>query len=274
MKKPKISVVLPVFNAEKYIGAAIQSVLDQSFADFELIIVDDASTDSTPLIINTYAKSDSRIKVITNKKNLYIAQALNKGISHAKSAVIARMDADDICLPQRFKRQYWLLTQNPNVAVVGCNIIIIDEDGNEIGKRKYYSDSDMLKKRIFRYSPFAHPTTMFRKAVFDESGGYDPKWSPSEDIDLWIKIGKKYEFANIQDFEFKYRVFSDSHSNKKLRKVELMTIQLRYNAATRYGYKGSIGDIFYNIVELLTVYLIPVTFRYKLFNLVRNKGII
>lgn len=271
---PKVSVLMPAYNAEKYIAEAIESILSQTFKDFEFIIIDDASTDNTWKLIKQHAKKDKRIRAYRNEKNLNIAGTLNKGIKLAKSEIIARMDADDISLPARLSEQYKYLTDHKNVAVIGGDIILIDEDGNTLHKRTYEHNSKKMKKNIFRYLPFAHPTTMYRKNVVEEFGLYDKSKSPSEDMDLWIKIGTKHDFGSISKPIFKYRTFLKSSSNKKLRWVEINTIKMRFFAATKYGYMPSFTDIIYNLIQLATVYIMPAKTRVDLFNYLRSKNLI
>lgn len=269
--KPEISVVMPAYNAEEYVTEAIESILNQTFTDFEFIVVNDASTDKTLDIITAFAQKDKRIKIINNQKNLYIAGALNKGIEAAQGKYIARMDADDVSMPNRLQSQYDLLEQDSGIAVAGGNILLIDKNGKDIGYRTYPATNKELKARMFKHSPFAHPTTMYRRDVFNEFGGYNPVWSPSEDIDLWFKIGSKYKFASVPEYIFKYRYFSDSSSNKKIRHVELITLQMRYNAMRILGYKPGLTDIIFNILQFVTLWIIPAKVRMQMFNLIRNK---
>src|SRR3989338_10028386 len=213
--KPLISVVMPAHNVQKYIGSSIESVLNQSFKKLELIIVNDASSDKTLDIIRSFAKKDSRIKVVNNDTILNIARSLNKGISLASSNIIARMDADDIALPNRLELQYKLINSSKNIAVVGSDIVIINSVGNEIGLRKYPESSGELKNCLFKYSPFAHPVVMFRKNVFEEVGGYNPKYSPTEYLDLWFRMGMNYEFKSIPKLLLRYRLNEKSSSHKE-----------------------------------------------------------
>lgn len=271
---PKVSWVMPVYNGEKYLRPALDSILAQTFKNWELVIVNDASTDSTPSICKEYAEKDPRIRTLTNGKNLHIGGSLNKGISAARADLIARMDADDICLPQRLEKQIKVFEENKDIAVVGSYIVLIDEEGKEKGIREYATEDMELKRKILRYSPFAHPTVMFKKSIVEEFGGYDRQKSPSEDIDLWFKIGTKYKFANVAEPLLKYRVFAESHSNKKLRNVEINTLQMRLNAVKNLGYKAKFLDILYNFAEFSTIYFMPAKFRIWLFNFLRNTGII
>ena len=273
-KAPLISVIMPAYNAEKYIGEAIESILNQTLKDFELIIINDASTDSTGNIIKSYAEKDSRIVVLVNENNLNIAGSLNRGISVAKGTFIARMDADDIALPERLEMQAKVMSENPQVAVVGNDIQLINESGVVIGYRHYPTDSKSLKRVIFRYSPFAHPTVLIRAACIKEVGDYDKTKSPSEDVDMWFRLGMKYDFKSIPKGLLKYRVFLNSTSNKSLRRVELLTFKMRLNAVAKLGYSVGPVDVVYNILQFLSMHLMNSSTRVRLFNFLRNRKII
>ena len=265
-----VSVVMPAYNAETHIEEAINSILRQTYKDFEFIIINDASTDSTLDIIKKFSKKDKRIQIISNKRNLNIGKSLNLGVAKSQGKYIARMDADDISFPNRLAQQVQLLNNNPKVAVTGGDIVLIKEDGTILHTRKYESNSERMKKNIFRFSPFAHPTTMYRKNIFDEFNGYDPAKSPSEDIDLWIKIGSKYDFGSVTSPTLYYRTYVKSSSNKKLRQVELNTIKMRYTAYREYGYKPSLLDIMLNVCQFVTIWIFPASIRIGLFNLIRS----
>ncbi len=274
MQNPKISVVMPVYNCEKYVDEAIESVLNQTFKDFELIIINDGSTDNTLEKIKKYEKTDERIRIINNEKNLRIATSLNNAIDIARADIIARMDGDDISLPTRFEKQYKLMQSDENLGVVGCNMITIDKDGKDIGMRRYSTNPEFLKKSVFRYSPFAHPATMLRKKAFIEAGKYFPRFVPAEDLDLWIRIGRTHKFSNVDEFLFKYRVLNSSSSHKKLVKLELKVILLRMVAVAYYGYTPTFTDVLYNIAQLFTSIIMPSKLRYKLFNFLRDHELI
>lgn len=269
-RKPLISVVMPAYNAEKFATKSIQSVLDQTFKNFELIIIDDASTDKTLEIIKNFQKKDSRIKIIKNNTNLKIAQSLNIGINSARANFIARMDIDDLAHPQRLELQYNLLMKNPKVAVVGSNIIIIDEYDKAILKRDYPTDSKELKKIWFRYSPFAHPAIMIRKSVFKEYGGYKLGIYPCEDIDLWFEIGSKYEFASISKPLLKYRFNAESSSHADLKAIEILTLKIRLNALKKHKYHFTFFDFFYNLIQFVTLWIFPSGIRIWFYNFLRS----
>ena len=155
---PKISVMMIVYNAEKFIREAIESILNQTFSDFEFIILDDHSTDNSYEIINEYAKRDNRILVLHNEKNLGIAESRTKCIKFAKGKYIAIADADDISIPTRLEKQLKYLEEHKEYGVVGSFLELFDsETGKTIGFRRYHKDDAKLRKRIFIYSPIAQP---------------------------------------------------------------------------------------------------------------------
>ena len=272
--KPKVSVIIPARDVENFIGRAIESVLNQTFKNFEIVIVDDMSSDRTFTIAKQYAAKDSRIRVYKNKKQLFIAGSLNKGLKLAKAPIIARMDADDVSMPRRLEIQYKYLSSHPKLAIIGANMLVVDINGKSMSERKYPTKSKDLKKVMFRYSPFSHPVVMYRKAAILEFGGYKLGIFPCEDIDLWFKVGSKYEFASIDKPLLRYTLISGSASHKALRNLEFLGLKIKIKAIIKYGYRPSLFDVIYNVSEYLTVWFIPAEQRIKLFNLLRSKGLI
>lgn len=265
---------MPAHNAQKYISGAIESILNQTFKKFELIIINDSSTDKTLAIVKSFSKKDSRIRMVNNDTRLNIARTLNKGISLAKSNIIARMDADDIAFPNRLELQYKLINSSKNIAVVGANVVIMNTVGNQIAIRSYPESSGELKRCLFRYSPFAHPVVMFRKNMFEKVGGYNPKYSPTEDLDLWFRLGRKHEFESIPEPLLKYRIYEKSSSHKAIRDLEILVFKIRFDAILKYGYHPSLYDIIYNFFQFITLWLTPTEYRIKIYNLLRNNSLI
>ena len=272
--KPLVSVVMPVFNGDRFIDKAIQSILDQTLKNFEFIIINDASTDKSLQIINKYKRKDKRIKLINNRKNIHMSRSINLGISKATSGLIARMDQDDIAFSNRLEVEYNFMRSHPNITIIGSNIITIDEFDRVIGKRTYQTKSDSLKRTMLRYSPFAHPTVMMRKKVFDELGGFDPQMVPCEDTEFWFRVGSKYEFASIPRFLLKYRVVITSLSHKDVRNTEIMGFKIKINAIRKYGYKPGLYDIIYNILQFSTAWFMPSEMRFRLYDFLRSKNLI
>ncbi|MBE9666358.1 glycosyltransferase family 2 protein [Mucilaginibacter boryungensis] len=201
--KPSITVLMPAYNAGKYIGEAIQSVLQQTFVDFELLIVNDGSTDGTLAVINSF--DDKRIVVI-NQQNKGIAEALNTGLKYAKGAYIARFDADDICYPERLQKQYDFLTSYPDYVMVGSDADYILEDGDFLFHFQCIAHTyNEVMDKLYFYCPFIHPAVMYRKDVICNAGGYSAHAHNFEDYLLWTSIAKTGKMGNLPEALIKYR---------------------------------------------------------------------
>lgn len=183
---PKITILMPAYNAAKYISEAICSILDQTFTDFELLIINDGSTDATEQIICSF--TDERIRSI-NQSNQGVAAALNMGLLNARAEIVSRFDADDICLPERLQVQYDFLMTNPDYVIVGSNADYIDMDDEYVftGRMLAQSDED-IRRLIFSSCPLIHSTVTFRKAPVLQIGSYDTHAYAFEDQLLWSKL--------------------------------------------------------------------------------------
>jgi|GEM_PF-45512 len=212
-RDPIISVVLPVYNGEKYLKEAIDSVLAQTFADFELIMLDDGSKDDSLLIMKEYELRDSRVRVIT-RENRGLPATLNDLIGHAKGKLIARMDADDICLPNRLSSQYEFMQHHPEVVALGSAAHFIEETGEMICTYIPPADDSVLRE-IFPGSPFIHPSVMLVKKAFVKSGKYPEKmkWG-GEDVVLFGRIAKYGLLHNLSEPLICYRLVPGSMSRK------------------------------------------------------------
>ncbi len=207
---PLISVILPVYNQAPFVQEAIESILNQTFKDFEVIVINDCSKDESLNAINSIR--DPRIKVFSNKENLGISYCLNFGISVAQASIIARMDGDDICHSDRFFLQYEYLSKNPKVAAVGCWMKLFKNDENFISVHKYPSDIEEVKTNLIFENSIPHPGVMFRKSIIDSLGGYTNKYQYAEDWELWMKLSRDYDLTNIPYVLLYYRVHNHSVS--------------------------------------------------------------
>ena len=198
---PKISVIMPAYNAEQYIGEAMDSILGQTFGDFEFIILNDCSTDGTEEIILSY--DDPRIVYLKNENNLGVAATLNRGLEMARGEYIARMDADDISLPQRFEKQIAYLDAHPEVAVLGTAVETFGDRNQTIG---FSQTNEKLKVDLLFGSCFAHPSVIMRTAIIRSLGGYDREYEGLEDYDLWCRVSEKHALATLSQVLLRYRV--------------------------------------------------------------------
>ncbi len=212
IKDLKVTILMPVYNGERYLREAIVSMLNQTFTNFEFLIINDGSTDGSEAIIKSY--NDKRIRLVNNEKNLGIVETLNKGIGLAKGEYIARMDADDVSLPERLEKQVEFLDRNPSVCVVAAHITLVDEQNRILD---YCWTEDMLtrtEKEIYDFLPkencIAHPTVMMRKSVISTIG-YNKLFINSEDWGLWLMlISEGKIIAKIDEILVKYRIHAES----------------------------------------------------------------
>ncbi len=209
-----ITVLMAAHNEEAYVRASVESVLGQSFRNFELIIVDDASTDNTSRILASF--TDPRIRIIRNTTCQGLTKSLIKGIEHAQGAFIARLDADDLAMYRRLEIQAELLSTLPEVGLVGSNCCIIDVNGRRIGSRRMPPTDLAIRWCSVFDTPFLHPSVMFRLETYKDAGGYDPSENveAAEDFDLWVRMLQVTQARNLSSKLISYRVRQGSVSNR------------------------------------------------------------
>jgi len=203
---PLISVVMPVYNAGTYLAAALDSILAQTCGGFELIVVDDGSSDGSQQILRCYARLDTRFRLVVRPRK-GIVSALNEGIALAKGEFLARMDADDISLPRRFERQVSWLREHPECVAVGCRVLLIDPDGEPIceGNRETSHDEIDSAHMARRGGAICHPSVMMRRDAVLAVGGYRQKCEWAEDYDLFLRLAEKGRLSNLPETLLKYR---------------------------------------------------------------------
>jgi len=208
---PMVSVILPTYNGRTYVGAAIQSILAQSFANYEFIIIDDGSRDGTPDVIREY--SDPRVQ-LTVQENRGLAATLNCGIEMARGRYVARLDQDDWSLPQRLERQVAYMEEHPQCGLLGTWAEIWQGDQPTGRVHSHPADSTELKAELLLNNPFVHSSAMLRRAVIEDIGTYttDMSRQPPEDFELWSRIARKYDVANIPEVLHVYREVQGSMS--------------------------------------------------------------
>lgn len=214
MIAPRISVAMSVHNDELFLNEAIASILGQTFGDFELLIVNDGSTDSSGAIIDAYARQDSRIRAI-HQPNRGLIASLNRLIEEARAPLIARMDGDDVSLPERFARQVAFLDAHPGHGVVGTNTHDLDTAGRVLVCDDFHPlDHDAIVAALEHGSPICHPSVMMRRAVVRAAGGYRPAYRHCEDYDLWLRLASQTRLANLPDRLIYYRRSPGQVSNR------------------------------------------------------------
>src|SRR6185503_4659911 len=203
--KPLISVVMPVYNALPFLDDSINSILTQTFRDFEFVIFDDASTDGSVERLRQWAARDRRIRLYEGKTPLGLSGSSNAVVAQARASIVARMDADDIAHPDRLRHQWQVIESRPDVAVVGTLCIGIDADGREVRPR----DRWRLLRRS-GYIPFPHGSAMFRREVFDKVGGYGECAEGGEDQQLFSRMARHGRIVTLPDVLYSYRYHSNN----------------------------------------------------------------
>jgi glycosyltransferase involved in cell wall biosynthesis len=217
---------MPVHNAASYLPAAVGSILGQTFRDFELIAVDDGSTDNSLDILRQLAAGDSRIRVIT-RPGTGIVGALNDGLAAARGELIARMDADDVALPRRFERQVAFLRGKPDCVAVGSAVLLIDSDGDPICVQTWAETHEEIDSLLLRgHGGLAHPTAMMRTAALRHVGGYRKQYEWIEDKDLWLRLAEIGRLANLLDPLLQYRLHGTSVCAQREREQQRLWEQL------------------------------------------------
>jgi len=207
MPDPKVTVLMSVYNGEKYLKEAIDSILTQTFTDFEFLIINDASKDRSRDILQRY--SDPRIKVITNEGNIGLTRSLNKGLRFSKGKYIARMDADDISMPERLKRQIEFMELHPDVGLLASQIVVIDINGKSLYTLKLPETNECIKWILLFENCIAHPAAFYRRDLAIRIGGYNELFKRSQDYDLWSRMSFETKIYQIPETLLKWRATSN-----------------------------------------------------------------
>lgn len=232
--KPRISVVMPVHNGEDYIEPAVDSVLNQTFSDFELIVVDDGSSDRTVERLQKYP--DSRLRIYQQLPQ-GLAPALNQGLRLCQGEFVARMDADDICLPKRFERQVTFLEAHPEVVAVGSEVLLIDPDGWPIALRGHHQSHPQIEKELLAGlgGAITHPTLMVRQQALAKIGGYSEARPTNEDLQLYLQLGEVGQLANLPEVLLHYRVHFKSVNHTQYQQQIVDAVSIVEEAIARRG---------------------------------------
>jgi hypothetical protein len=223
---------MPVYNGERFLEQAVASVRNQSFREWELIVVDDGSTDATAAILSRHTSEDARVRVY-HEHHRGLIDALNFGCGMARSQYLARMDADDVAMPQRLEQQLVLLEANKRLGVVGSAIRVIDGCGNPLFQVTYPTTDVGVRRSLVSGNAFAHPTVMMRRTVFEGSGGYRHPFLYGEDYDLWLRMSVLCEFANTPRVLLDYRFHSAGASSQEMSHQVLVMVAAAISAELR-----------------------------------------
>lgn len=257
----RVSVIMPVRNAETHCRQAIESILRQSYRDFEFIIVDDASNDGTLRVISFL--KDKRIKLLRNKVRLGVARSLNLALTKAKGEFVARMDADDISLPERFSHQLDFLKKHPEIGVLGTAVEEIGGQDESLGYESFPKEHHTLVAHLAYTNPIRHPTVMFRKSLTDRWGGYDETLDGAEDYDLWMRLAKHTKLATLGEVLVKYRLSQSSVSFSDNQRIESAYLKAKIKSVIQYHYP--LWHLVFAIKSAVSQ-LIPIRLKQRLYS--------
>ena len=233
MTPPRVSVIMPVYNAERFLAEAFESILSQTFRDFEFITIDDGSTDGSRAMLERFAAADGRIRLVSRPNTGYTV-ALNEAVGLARGEYLARMDADDVSLPRRLELQIAFLDAHPDHVAVGCRVLLMDPDGDLIGEVHPFDSHEQIDSlHLYKVhgSVITHPSALIRLSAMQRIGGYRREMEPAEDLDLFLRLAEIGKLAKLPDVLFKYRFHLESVSHKRVReqrvKAQLAALEAR-----------------------------------------------
>jgi glycosyltransferase involved in cell wall biosynthesis len=271
IKSPLISVIMPVYNTAEFLASAIESILSQTYKNFEFIIVDDASSDNSWKTIRSYAKADKRIRIYRNPINLGVSLTANIATAHAKGKYLARMDSDDISSPDRLQKQLNYFKKHPRAILVGGQCTIINESDNIIGYKKFpLSPHQALMDMLFWAVPVQQGFMMINLQKLPSNfTWYEASKRSAEEIDLFFKLSQYGEFANLPDNLYYYRQIPNSLSHFNPKKTFWLTLQSRL-LAIKNGHQPSVKGWLFNFAQIFFVSVLPTSVIYNIWYLFRG----
>lgn len=256
---PLVSVLIPTYNSEKYIKDTLKSILNQTYVNLEIVVIDDASTDSTVEIVKKY--KDKRIKLYVNEKNLGISENMNKAIKLSKGKYLAIMDADDWSYPYRIEQQVKLMENNPKVVLCSGYMDICDENLNFRNTRTYPITDKDIRRAIVKYDPISHPASMWRMSELLKTSLYNKNFPICRDYDLVVRISEYGEYQNIPEPLIRYRVRKDSETGKRIRQTQWYSFYIQMKAHFEYGFPLRFSDILFIIIRLCATLILPTSWQ-------------
>ena len=251
---------MPVYNGMPFLIKSVASILRQTHRNFELIIVDDASTDDSANYIK--GLKDKRVRLITNKKNLGLAESLNIAIKSAKGEFIARMDADDVSLPNRLKEQVFFLNKHPKIDLCGTWVDLIDENGKKVGEKKYPTKASDVRKSITWYTAVIHPTFMGKKSFFKKMNGYRANYDFAEDYDLLQRAKNDFTIVNIPKKLLLWRHQKNRRSRENMQKMDKVELKIKIESLKRDGF--SIIGMLALLRKIFFTYFLPPQIKFQI----------
>jgi len=272
--KPLVSVLMPVYNVQTYVSEAIESILRQTYKNYELIIVDDASTDDSWKIISEYKKKYPN-KIIAKRlgknRNAGGDIAGNMAFKISKGEYVARMDADDIAFPARFEKQVAYLQTHPKCMVLGSQAVVIDSNGEQIGKKRVPVSHGEIYEEYFKFHPMIHPTLMIRRSMVEGKDLYDLRWLTNNDyLTFFGYLTDGKIFRNLGESLLYYRIHGKNDSLSGIKKKFINSLKTRWVAVTEFGYKPSVQAVMTLFIQTGAFIVLPEMMLYQIYLLVKK----
>lgn len=268
---PKVSIVLPVYNSKRYLKDCLESIINQTYKNTEIIIVDDASTDGSYKILQDYARKNRKIKLFRNKKNQGVSITVKRAIDEASGEYIARMDADDISIPTRIEKQVEYLMSHPKTVAVGGQCYVIDSNNKIIGTKTFPAQFEEIYKYIFYFIPVQQPTLMIaRNRLPKNFVYYVDGMNTAEEVELFFKLFTYGKVENLNDAVLLYRMHDKNTSLLNVKETFLLTLIARIKAVFKYSYRPTLKGAIYTAVQTGVVLLLPQKIIISLYRFTRN----
>lgn len=265
---------MPVYNAAQFLSEAVKSILCQTYRNFEFIIVDDASEDSSWQIIQKFSRKHKQIKTYRNPQNLGVSETVKKAISLAKGEFLARMDADDIALHQRIKKQVDYLANHKETVAIGGQCLLINKNGDVIGEKTFPTSFSDIYKYIFKFVPLQQPTLMIaRNRLPRQFEYYRDGMDTAEEVELLFKLFQNGKVENLPDTVLMYRLHDKNTSLRDIRKTFLLTLLARIRGVLLYGYKPTLGGVAITLLQTALTLFLPRKLSLFLYKKLRKVGV-
>jgi len=262
---------MPVYNAGEFLLEAIKSLQDQTYQNWELIAVDDQSTDDSWQILKRLAQNDKRIKIYRNGKNGGVVRTANLALSKIKGQFVARMDADDVSLSERLEKQVEFLQTNSDVVAVGGQCELIDKNSEIIGEKHFPTEAQNIKKMMFYSIPLQQPTLMVNQRLLpNDFVWYEDNFDVAEEVELLFKFFQYGKVCNLPEPVLQYRLHNKNISLQNPKHTFYLTFKSRLRAIFKYGYQPTIIGLLITLIQLIAVNLLPSQWIYPIYELIRG----
>ena len=258
---PLVSILIPTYNSVDFVEDTVRSIMNQTYTNIEIVIVDDASTDGTMKILEKLSKEDKRIKLSQNKKNLGITDNMNNGIHKCIGKYIAILDGDDWAYPYRIEEQVKLMEKDEEVVLCAGYMDICDENLNVKTTRTYPLKDKDIRRAMVKYDPISHPSSMWRKDALLKTDLYSKNFPICRDYDLIVRISEFGKYENIPKSLIKYRVRKESETGKRIRQTQMYSFYIQMKAVFEYGFKFTFTYGVFLILRLIATVILPTSLQ-------------